>query len=57
MINIVSSRYAEALFQVGEESNSTEKLYDELKAVVDIIIENNEFENILKSLLLICNHK
>lgn len=49
MINIVSSRYAEALFQVGEESNSTEKLYDELKAVVDIIIENNEFENILKS--------
>ena len=29
MINIVSSRYAEALFQVGEESNSTEKLYDE----------------------------
>jgi F-type H+-transporting ATPase subunit delta len=49
MINIISSRYAEALFQVGEESNSTEKLYDELKAVVDIIKENNEFANILKS--------
>lgn len=49
MINIVSSRYAEALFQVGEESNSTEKLYNELKAVVDIIKENKEFANILKS--------
>jgi F-type H+-transporting ATPase subunit delta len=49
MINIIASRYAEALFQVGEESNSTEKLYNELKAVVDIIKENKEFENILKS--------
>ncbi|MGL5640796.1 MAG: F0F1 ATP synthase subunit delta [Paraclostridium sp.] len=49
MINIIASRYAEALFQVGEESNSTEKLYNELKAVVDIIKENPEFSNILKS--------
>ncbi|MEG1257382.1 F0F1 ATP synthase subunit delta [Clostridium sp.] len=49
MINIIASRYAEALFQVGEESNSTEKLYNELKAVVDIIKENTEFSNILKS--------
>lgn len=49
MINIIASRYAEALFQVGEESNSTEKLYNELKAVVDIINVNKEFSNILKS--------
>lgn len=49
MINIIASRYAEALFQVGEESNSTEKLYNELKAVVDIIKENKEFADILKS--------
>lgn len=49
MINIIASRYAEALFQVGEESNSTEKLYNELKAVVDIIKDNKEFANILKS--------
>lgn len=49
MINIIASRYAEALFQVGEESNSTEKLYNELKAVVDIIKGNPEFSNILKS--------
>ena len=33
MINIVASRYAEALFQVGEETDSTDKLYGELKAV------------------------
>ena len=49
MINIVASRYAEALFQVGEDSKSTEKLYNELKAVVDIINKNKEFANILKS--------
>ena len=49
MINIVASRYAEALFQVGEDSKSTEKLYNELKAVVDIININKEFANILKS--------
>ncbi|GAA0700577.1 F0F1 ATP synthase subunit delta [Paraclostridium ghonii] len=49
MINTIASRYAEALFQVGEESNSTENLYNELKAVVDIIKENKEFSNILKS--------
>ena len=49
MINIVANRYAEALFQVGEDSNSTEKLYNELKAVVDIINQNKEFANILKS--------
>ena len=49
MINIIASRYAEALFQVGEDSKSTEKLYNELKAVVDIINVNKEFSNILKS--------
>ncbi|MGL5716566.1 MAG: F0F1 ATP synthase subunit delta [Paraclostridium sp.] len=52
MINIVASRYAEALFQVGEESNSTDKLYAELKAVVDIVKENKDFSNILKSPLI-----
>lgn len=52
MINIVASRYAEALFQVGEESNSTDKLYGELKAVVDIVIDNKDFSNILKSPLI-----
>ena len=52
MINIVASRYAEALFQVGEETESTDKLYGELKAVVDIVKENKDFSNILRSPLV-----
>jgi F-type H+-transporting ATPase subunit delta len=52
MINIVASRYAEALFQVGEETDSTDKLYGELKAVVDIVKENKDFSNILRSPLV-----
>lgn len=49
MINVVASRYAEALFQIGEEENSIDLLYSELKAVVDIFDENQEFFNIMKS--------
>ena len=52
MINIVASRYAEALFQVVEETDSTDKLYGELKAVVDIVKENKDFSNILRSPLV-----
>ena len=52
MINIVASRYAEALFQVGEETDSTDKLYGELKAVVGIVKENKDFSNILRSPLV-----
>ena len=52
MINIVASRYAEALFQVGEETDTTDKLYGELKAVVDIVKENKDFSNILRSPLV-----
>ena len=52
MINIVASRYAEALFQVGEETDSTDKLYGELKAVVHIVKENKDFSNILRSPLV-----
>ncbi|RDY26101.1 F0F1 ATP synthase subunit delta [Romboutsia weinsteinii] len=39
MINVVAGRYAEALFQVGEEQNSTTKLYEELNEVV--VLTNN----------------
>lgn len=52
MINIVASRYAEALFEVGEESNSTTKLYEELNAVVDIMKSDKDFYNVLKSPLV-----
>ncbi|MEG1311703.1 MAG: F0F1 ATP synthase subunit delta [Romboutsia sp.] len=52
MINVIASRYAEALFQVGEETNSTTELYNELNVVVEIIKSNKDFYNILKSPLV-----
>lgn len=52
MIGVVAERYAEALFQVGEETNSTTKLYEELNAVVEILKSNKDFYNILKSPLV-----
>lgn len=51
-MNVIASRYAEALFQVGEESNTTIALNEELTAVVNILKSNEEFYNILKSPLV-----
>lgn len=52
MINVIANRYAEALFQVGEEENLTTKLHEELKETVDILKSNKEFYNVLKSPLV-----
>ena len=52
MINIISSRYAQALFQVGEESNNTENLYQEFKEVVDVVVSNEELYSVMKSPLV-----
>lgn len=52
MINLIAGRYAEALFQVGEENNSTTNLYEELNAVIDILKSNQDFYNVLKSPLV-----
>ncbi|MGL6104704.1 F0F1 ATP synthase subunit delta [Romboutsia sp.] len=52
MISIVAGRYAEALFQIGEETASTTKLYEELNEVVDILKSNVDFNNVLKSPLV-----
>lgn len=52
MINVIAGRYAEALFQVGEEANSTTKLYEELNAVVDTLKSNKDFYSVLKSPLV-----
>lgn len=52
MMNVVASRYAEALFQVGEENNTTSKLNEELVAVVEILKANKEFYNVLTSPLV-----
>ncbi|WP_092921400.1 MULTISPECIES: F0F1 ATP synthase subunit delta [Romboutsia] len=52
MMNVVASRYAEALFQVGEETNTTASLNEELVAVVNILKSNEDFYNVLKSPLV-----
>jgi len=52
MISVIGSRYAEALFQVGEENNNTDKLYEELKEVVSIIVSNKELSGVIKSPLV-----
>ena len=52
MINVIAGRYAEALFQVGEETNSTTKLYEELNAVVEVLKSNKDLYSILKSPLV-----
>lgn len=49
MINVVANRYAEALFQIGEEEDLTDLLYQELSDVVKIMDENKDFYSILKS--------
>ncbi len=52
MINVIASRYAEALFQVGEEINNTENLYEELTQIVDVMDSNKELNGVLRSPLV-----
>lgn len=52
MINVVASRYAEALFQIGEEEDSSNVLYKELNGVLDLIKSSNELAKALKSPLV-----
>ena len=34
MINVIADRYAQALFEVGEETQTTSELYQELSELV-----------------------
>lgn len=53
MINVVANRYAEALFQLGEEENSTDTLFKELEKVVDMMTKvSKDFYKVLKSPLV-----
>lgn len=52
MMNVIAGRYAEALFQVGEETNSTTNLYEEVNAVVEALKSNKDFYGVLKSPLV-----
>jgi F-type H+-transporting ATPase subunit delta len=52
MIDVVANRYAQALFEVGEESGKLDVFNEELKAIVDILIDNKDFYEALKSPLI-----
>ena len=49
MINVIADRYAQALFEVGEETQTTSELYQELSELVEIFNENKDLYNFLKS--------
>ena len=57
MINVIADRYAQALFEVGEETQTTSELYQELNELVKILNENNDFYSFLKSPLISCEDK
>jgi ribokinase len=52
MINVIADRYAQALFEVGEETQTTSELYQELKQLVDILNENKDLYNFIDYLIL-----
>ncbi len=52
MIDIIANRYAEAIFQLSEDENITNEIYNELQEVVDLIKSNKELDNVLKSPLV-----
>lgn len=52
MIDIIANRYAEALFQLSEEENITKEIYNELHSVLNIVKNNKDLDNVLKSPLV-----
>lgn len=52
MIDIIANRYAEALFQLSEDENITKEIYSELHNVVDVVKNNKDLNNVLKSPLV-----
>ncbi|SHJ85901.1 F0F1 ATP synthase subunit delta [Tepidibacter formicigenes] len=52
MAKLVASRYANALFEVGIEGEKLELLNEELKTLVDVFKENEDFLNVLKAPLV-----
>ncbi|MEJ8553968.1 F0F1 ATP synthase subunit delta [Tepidibacter sp. Z1-5] len=52
MAKLVASRYANALFEVGVSDGTTEALNNDLKVIVDLFNENEDFLKILKAPLI-----
>ena len=57
MIDVIANRYAVAIFQLSEEENITKEIYNELHNVVDILKENKDLDNVLKSPLIAKSEK
>jgi F-type H+-transporting ATPase subunit delta len=57
MIDVVANRYAQALFEVGEEANKIDDFNEELKTIADILRDNKDFYEALKSPLIGKNDK
>lgn len=57
MIDVIANRYAEALFQLSEDENITKEIYNELHDMVEVIKNNKELDNVLKSPLVAKNEK
>ncbi|OPJ55262.1 F0F1 ATP synthase subunit delta [Alkalithermobacter paradoxus] len=52
MAKLVATRYANAIFEVGVESNREESFYNELSIILDTINQNEDFFKILKAPLI-----
>lgn len=52
MIDVIANRYADALFQLSEEENISKEIYSELHDVVNIVKNNKDLDNVLKSPLV-----
>lgn len=57
MIDIIANRYAKALFELSEEENITKEIYNELNNVVNIVKNNKDLDNVLKSPLVAKDEK
>ena len=53
----IAKNYAEALFKIGKEQNSIDKLYVQLRDVCQIIKESNDLKTFLENPLINTNDK
>ena len=53
----IAKNYAEALFKIGKEQNSADKLYSQLKNVIEIIRNSNELKGFFENPLISSNDK
>lgn len=49
MISQIASRYAEALFELADEENKTSEIYSEIESINNIILENKNLFDVLRS--------